>query len=204
MTLPDHPDGIYNPAIFGYARASQAESEDGGLETQRRLLNEQGIRNDRIFSDVASGRNLARPGWERLRSVVRPGDTIIATRLDRVALSLGEGVRAIAELHNEGIGLRTIAEGLDTGDDSQAHLFLVLAELVPRAAAEGRHPGRPPVLTPEQAQAICDLMAINNGNISATARTFDTSRRTVHRIRDGTHAALRGPGDSPGEASMPL
>ena len=55
----------------------------------------------------------------------------------------GRGVRAIAELHNEGIGLRTIAEGLDTGDDSQAHLFLVLAELVPRAAAEGRHPGTP-------------------------------------------------------------
>ena len=89
MTLPDHPDGIYNPAAFGYARVSQAESEDGGLETQRQLLNEQGIRDDRIFTDVASGRHMARPGWKRLRTVVRPGDTIIATRLDCVARSLG-------------------------------------------------------------------------------------------------------------------
>ena len=43
-----------NPAVFGYIRVSQAEGASG-LDTQRRILTDHGLRDDRIFTDVASG-----------------------------------------------------------------------------------------------------------------------------------------------------
>ena len=55
-----------DPAVFGYIRVSQAEGESG-LATQRRVLNDHGLRDDRIFTDVASGRNMRRPSWTELR-----------------------------------------------------------------------------------------------------------------------------------------
>ena len=45
-----------DPAVFSYARVSQAEGENG-LATQRRILNAHGLRDDRIFTDIASGRH---------------------------------------------------------------------------------------------------------------------------------------------------
>ena len=58
-----------DPAVFGYIRVSQAEGESG-LATQRRILNDHGLRDDRIFTDVASGRNMRRPSWMELRGML--------------------------------------------------------------------------------------------------------------------------------------
>ena len=141
-------------AVFGYIRVSQAEGESG-LGTQRRILNDHGLRDARIFTDVASGRNMRRPSWGELRGLLRPGDTVVAPRLDRLARNLWEGLKTIQELHDQGINIRALAEGLDTGDDSPTsrlmlHMLLSLAEWerdtirdriragVDRAAAEGR------------------------------------------------------------------
>ena len=51
-----------DPAVFGYIRVSQAEGESG-LATQRRILNDHGLRDDRLYTDVASGR--ATSSWSR-------------------------------------------------------------------------------------------------------------------------------------------
>ena len=131
-----------DPALFGYIRVSQAEGESG-LATQRRILNDHGLRDDRIFTDVASGKNMHRPSWRELRGMLNPGDTVVVPRIDCLA--------------------RNLTEGLDTGDDSPTsrlmlHMLLSLAEWerdtirdrikagVDRAAAEGRTGGRPPAL----------------------------------------------------------
>ena len=58
-----------DPAVFGYIRVSQAEGESG-LATQRRILTDHGLRDDRIFTDVASGRTMRRPGV-----AAAPGDS---------------------------------------------------------------------------------------------------------------------------------
>ena len=106
-----------DPAVFGYIRVSQAEGESG-LATQRRILNDHGLRDDRIFTDVASGRNMRRPSWRELRGTLTPGDTVVVPRLDRLARNLTEGLKTIEELHDQGINICSLAEGLDTGDDS--------------------------------------------------------------------------------------
>ena len=120
-----------DPAVFGYIRVSQAE-DASGLATQSRILNDHGLRDDRIFTDVASGRNMRRPAWMTLREKLQPGDVIVVPRLDRLARNLTEGLRTIEELHAQGIHSRSLAEGLDTEDDSPTsrlmlHMLLSLA-----------------------------------------------------------------------------
>ena len=191
-----------DPAVFGYIRVSQAEGESG-LATQRRNLNEHGFRDDRIFTDVASGRNTRRPSWRALRGMLKFGDTVVVPRIDRLARNLWEGLKAIQELHDQGINIRSLAEGLDTGDESPTsrlmlHMLLSLAEWerdtirdriragVDRAAAEGRTGGRPPALSSEKVKAVRDFLE-NGGSVSAAARTFGVSRPTVRAIRDGIY-----------------
>ena len=81
--------------------------------------------------------------------------------IDRLARNLTEGLKTIEELHDKGINIRSLAEGLDTGDDSPTarlmlHMLLSLAEWeretirdrikagVERAAAGGRTGGPAP------------------------------------------------------------
>ena len=194
-----------DPAVFGYIRVSQVEGESG-LATQRRVLNDHGLRDDRIFSDVASGRSMHRTEWGRLRETLRPGDVVVVPRLDRLARNLSEGLRAIEDLHGQGISVRSLAEGLDTGDDGPTarlmlHMLLSLAEWeretirdriragVDRAASEGRTGGRPPALDSEKLLALRDFLE-GGGSVSAASRTFGVSRPTVRAVREGRYLKL--------------
>ena len=191
-----------DPAVFGYIRVSQAEGVSG-LDTQRRILTGHGLRDDRIFADVASGRSMRRPEWTRLREKLQPGDVVVVPRLDRLARNLSEGLRAVEELHGDGIHIRCLAEALDTGDGSPTarlmlHMLLSLAEWeretirdriragVDRAASEGRTGGRPPALDSEKLRAVRDFLD-NGGSVSAAARTFQVSRPTVRAVKDGAY-----------------
>ena len=125
-------------------------------------------------------------------------------RLDRLAHNLSEGLRAIEELHAQGIHIRSLAEGLDTGDDSPTsrlmlHKLLPSAEWerdsirgriragVDRAAAEGRTGGRPLAPDSEKTQAVRDFLE-GGRSVSAAARTFtfNVSRATIRAVRDWT------------------
>ena len=81
-------DVLIEAAVFGYIRVSQAEGESG-LATQRRTLNDHGLRDDRIFTDVISGRNMRRHSWNTLREMLRPGDVVVVPRIDRLARNPG-------------------------------------------------------------------------------------------------------------------
>ena len=145
---------------------------------------------------------MRRTEWRRLRETLRPGNVVVVPRLDRLARNLSEGLRAIKELHGQGISVRSINEGLDTGDDSPTarlmlHMLLSLAEWerdtirdrikagVDRAAAEGRTGGRPPTLDSEKLETLQNFLD-NGGSVSAAARTFGVSRPTVRAVKDGT------------------
>ena len=164
-----------DPSVFGYIRVSQVEGESG-LATQRRFLSDHGLRDDSIFTDVAG-----------------------------LARNLTEGLRAIEELHAQGIYIRSLAEGLDTGDGGPTSrlMLLSLAEWeretirdrikagVDRAASEGRTGGRPPALDSEKLQAVRDFLE-GGGSVSATARAFGVSRPTVRAVKDGRYPDQNG------------
>ena len=203
-----HPGGTpWTQQSSATSRVSQAEGASG-LATQSRILTDHGLRDDRIFTDVASGRTMRRPAWTTLRETLQPGDAVVVPRLDRLARNLSEGLRTIEELHAQGIHIRSLAEGLDTGDDSPTarlmlHMLLSLAEWeretirdrikagVDRAATEGRTGGRPPALDFEKVEAVKDFLQ-NGGSVSAAARAFGVSRPTVRAVKDGTYPDQNG------------
>ena len=79
------------PVTYGYARVSKVDDESKNLETQLRILAEHGIRAHLVFTDVASGRSLKRPGWQALVAVLQSGDTVVVAFLDRFSPELRGG-----------------------------------------------------------------------------------------------------------------
>ena len=97
--------------IYGYARVStMGQAHDGNsLDAQVKALQEAGA--EKIFSDVFSGRTTKRPELDKLLRVIQANDTLIITRLDRIARSLIQGVQLLENLSNR----RIIVEVLNLG-----------------------------------------------------------------------------------------
>ena len=90
--------------ILGYARVSTADQED-------RLRQAGAIR---VFKDVISGRQFERPGLAQLIDHARAGDSLCATRLDRLGRSLKELLETVENLKARDIHLVSIEERIDT------------------------------------------------------------------------------------------
>lgn len=74
---------------FAYVRVS---TKDQNPERQIIEMKALGIPNENIFVDYASGRNYERPEYQRLLSLLRPGDTVVVSSLDRLGRNYRENV----------------------------------------------------------------------------------------------------------------
>lgn len=97
---------------YGYVRVSSpGQARDGNsIESQEQQLKENGA--EIIFGDVYTGTDVARPEFKRLLETVKPGDTIIATKLDRVSRSASQGIALVDELLARGVALHILNMGL--------------------------------------------------------------------------------------------
>ena len=89
--------------ILGYARVSTSGQarEGNSLEAQIKALQEAGA--EKIFSDVFSGSKNERPELDKLLKIIQFGDTLIITKLDRIARSLIQGIQLIESLSDKGV-----------------------------------------------------------------------------------------------------
>ena len=147
--------------IYGYARVStKGQQKDGNsLEAQEKALREHGA--EIIFKDSFTGTLKHRPELDKLMSVLREGDVLIVTKLDRIARSVTHGVELIEELLNRGVKVHILNMGIM--DNTPASrlirtIFFAFAEfernmIVERTQEgkeiarqrEGYREGRPPV-----------------------------------------------------------
>ena len=118
---------------YGYARVSKLDDDSKNLDTHLMLLAKHGIRDDLVFSDVASGRNLQRSGWQQLMTWVQEGDTTVVAFLDRLSRNFDDGVRIQAELTRRNIGIVAILDNIDTLEGSVASKFFRRSMLAQRA-----------------------------------------------------------------------
>lgn len=82
--------------IIGYARVS---TNDQDLTSQRDALASLGVPAERIYVDHGlTGRNKERPGLREALAAVRSGDTLVITKLDRLARSLPDARDLIEDL----------------------------------------------------------------------------------------------------------
>lgn len=89
---------------FGYARVSTVEQNEA---RQVEALVAEGIPEERIFTDKASGKNTDRDGLRKLLNTVRAGDEIFIISLDRLARSTLDLLNIVKELEERGVFLRT-------------------------------------------------------------------------------------------------
>ena len=94
--------------IYGYARVStQTQAKDGNsLEVQERLLRKNGA--EKIYADAFTGTKTHRPELNQLLDELQAGDTLVITKLDRIARSASQGIElAFAEFERDMIVERT-------------------------------------------------------------------------------------------------
>ncbi|WP_433717477.1 recombinase family protein (plasmid) [Nocardia sp. CA-084685] len=181
---------------FGYARVSTTHQD---LERQLVALAEHGITEDRIYADKKTGATVDRPKFQEMLGYARPGDTIVATNLDRLGRNLRECLNVIHDLTERGVGVKTLRDPLpiDTTDTSgmaeisvaMLALFAHMERVFMReraaharevAAAQGKQPGRPRKLS--AAQLAAARAALREDQPAAqVAEAFGVSRATLYR-----------------------
>ena len=112
--------------LIGYARVS---TQDQSMDLQKDALTKAGCKE--VFEDIISGSKSEREGLDKLLKYVRPGDTIVVWKLDRLGRSLKHLIELIQMFNDRGIGFKSIQENIDTTTASGKlflHIFGALAE----------------------------------------------------------------------------
>ncbi|MGO4602522.1 recombinase family protein [Terrabacter sp. 2YAF2] len=177
--------------LVGYARVSTLE-QDAAL--QRDALEAAGCQ--RIFTDQASGKLEHRPALDAMLDQLRPGDTVVVWRLDRLGRSLRHLIDTVQMLEGRGVAFRSVTESIDTstpGGKLIFHVFGALAEFerdlirertmagLAAARARGRNGGRPTVWTPEKLNVARSMYESREHDVAAIARVVGVSRASVYR-----------------------
>lgn len=201
-------------STFGYARVSMAPARSRKtqhVDNQVQRLLAEGIPAERIYTDDgSSGKLRSRPEWDKLLAVLRDGDELVATKLDRIGRSLINLVDIVNLLKDRGVQLRMLDQPIDTRTAMGKFFFQIMAALAELeasltrertieglAAAKERHGGTLPVRGPSVSQekiATARMLAVQHPEMSAAriAGVIGVSRATLYRhvdiaaLREGT------------------
>lgn len=163
--------------VYGYARVStKGQARDGnGLDVQRTALEAAGA--EVVYEEAFTGTKKDRPELSRLLDVLQSGDTLVVTKLDRIARSASQGAELVKGLLGRGITVRILNMGVL--DDSPAGKLITTVmfafaeferDLIVERTKEGKDvaridpnykEGRPRKFTAFQLQSA---LALLNGN----------------------------------------
>ncbi len=185
--------------LIGYARTSTAEQE-AGLDAQIRDLKAEGC--VKIFSEQVS--SIAQRGeLDRALDYVRGGDTLVVTKVDRLARSttgLWKIVERLEAMDHGGVGLRVLNLGGERVDTKSATGKLILTifagfaqferemmlerqrEGIAKAKAEKRYLGRKPTARVKADEAV--RLHKEGATVSQIAASLNIGRGSVYRALD--------------------
>jgi DNA invertase Pin-like site-specific DNA recombinase len=190
-----------NHGQFGYARVS---TRGQTLEAQLAALEAAGVAPANVFAEKKSGKaGSARPRWDEVRSRLRPGDTLVVSKLDRMGRDMRETMETAWSLQDLGAKLEILSGPLTGLYDPRGmgQIFFAMlagfAELeremmlertldgLAQAAAEGRRGGRPPVISKDMMRIALGRRA-DGESVTSIAKnlTYETAsgeERTVSR-----------------------
>ena len=197
--------------LVGYARVATRD-EDSGRQID--ALKSAGCQ--RVFTDEGSGPLPERPGLGNLLAEVRSGDTVVVCRLDRLGRSLRDLIDTVNTLAQREVGLRSLAEDIDTtvaGGTLVFRIFAALADFerdlirertqagLTAARSRGRQGGRPRVMSPDKVAAARQMYDSKKYTVEAIAQWLGVSRASIYRYvstsapnqaDDGGNAATEG------------
>lgn len=176
--------------LYGYARVSTSDQD---LALQRAALEAAGC--GVIRAETASGtRRDGRTELQTLLDFLRPGDTLVVTRIDRLARSVKDLQDLVHELKARGVALRATEQPVDTGTAAgKAFLDMlgVFAEFetnlrrerqsegIAAAKARGVYRGRKPSIDPAEVRRLREEEKLGP---AAIARRLGIGRASVYRV----------------------
>ena len=153
---------------------------------------------EKIYTDAYTGTQTHRPELDKLIGVLQDGDTIVVTKLDRIARSLRQGIDLIDSLVEKGVAVNVLNMGkIDDTPTGKLirNVMLSFAEferdMIMQRTREGREvarqnpnhrEGRKPIYTEEQISHALDLL---NGSYSYTdvVKMTGISKSTLIRAK---------------------
>ena len=184
--------------LVGYARCSTDKQD---LAAQKLILEQMGVAADRIYIDQGfTGTNRLRPGLDQALAAVRSGDTLVVSKLDRLARSVPDA-RSIADsLSKRGVRLSLGKNTYDPSDPMGKMFFNIIAtfaefeadlikmrtrEGMAVAKANGKLRGKQPKLTGKQQKELIRMRETGEYSITDLAELFSVSRPTIYRALKG-------------------
>jgi DNA invertase Pin-like site-specific DNA recombinase len=177
--------------LIGYARTSTAE-QAAGLEAQRRELKAYGC--EEVFEEQVSS-VAHRDELARCLKFVRKGDSLVVTKLDRLARSVPDLVKIIGRLEERGATLNILAMNLDTSSPTGRLLINLVGSIaqfereimlerqregIAKAKQEGKYKGRAATARAKAAEVLALRKAGEKPSHIATQ--LGISRASVYRI----------------------
>jgi len=187
---------------IGYARVS---STGQSLEVQLSKLNNEAC--DRIYQEKRSGKTADRPEFQSCMNYLREGDTLIITRLDRLARSVVHLAQLAARFQNENINLLVLDQSIDTSTSTGRLMFNMLASIaefetdlrserqaegIAKAKENGVKFGRPNKVTDTLKTEIY-LRRLSGATIGQLAKEFSLGEATIYRALNAVKSADAAP-----------
>ena len=178
--------------LVGYARTSTLD-QTAGLEAQERDLKAAGC--DRLFwEQVSSVDKDARTKLAEALDFIRDGDTLVVTKLDRLARSVPHLLEVLDKINSKGASLNILAMGIDTNTPTGRLMLTLLGgvaefertimlerqrEGIAKAKSAGKYKGRKPTAM-GQADTVLRLRAEGLG-ATEIAKQLGIGRASVYR-----------------------
>jgi len=177
-------------ALYGYARVSTTDQD---LTIQRDALSAAGceiIREEKISGTSRQGRD----ELKTLLEFLRKGDTLVVTRLDRLARSMDDLSSIARELEAKGVALKATEQPVDTSSAAGKAFFQMLGvfaefetnlrrerqmEGISKAKAAGVYKGRKVSINAEEIKRLRDVEGLGATQI---ARRLGIARTSVYRL----------------------
>lgn len=177
-------------SVYGYARVSTSDQD---LTIQRDALKAAGC--EIIREEKISG--TSRQGREELKTLLeflREGDTLVVTRLDRLARSMDDLSSIARELQQKGVALKATEQPVDTSSAAGKAFFQMLGvfaefetnlrrerqtEGITKAKAAGVYQGRKPSIDAVKVKYLRDVEGMGATEIS---RELGIARTSVYRV----------------------
>ncbi len=180
---------------IGYARVS---TQDQNLAAQLDALTQAEC--DRVYEETASGARSDRPVLAEVMRTLRDGDTLVVSKLDRIARSLPHLLEIMETLNQTGAGFRSLTEEINTTTPGGRLVFHVMAAIseferdlirertaagLKAAKARGRIGGRPRKMTGEKIRAAEKLLS-SGTPVRDVAEMLSVSVPTLYRWCPGS------------------
>jgi len=188
---------IQNTKLIGYARVSTEEQNfDSQLDEFAKL------NCCKVFKEKASGAKAERPELQKCLEYLRAGDTLVITKLDRLARSSKDLLEIISRLEAEHKNILILDMGVDTSTAQGKLVFQIFGAIaeferalirertmagLEAARARGRLGGRKLKMTPEKINTARKLLADKNMSPATVAKQLGISRATLYKHLPGGH-----------------